>query len=199
MRRLGGGKRSGPAAQPATARDGVTELDKVEDLLREGVLAPLVGIHDAAEAQDKKGLSKILGRGGLPRFSAAQLWAMGQGQVAEMAGEDTWAAAVTFVRERAASLDIDRMLQMEAGGPAARLEILLIGRAGSGKRSLLDALQRVYPAVPDQTNLDKPGLRQLCITGSHGRQVRRATGPAAPHTSPGRGRARGGSGGGGSR
>lgn len=42
-------------------------------------------------------------------------------------------------------------------------QILLVGRDGSGKQTLFEALQRVFPVISEHTRLDTTGLRQLAL------------------------------------
>ena len=84
-------------------------------------------------ATDKKLINKIFAaRGGLPRFSAAQLWGMVQ-QYTPAGGANAWEDAIDFVSERAASLSIDRSLRAEQQRKPAMLEVLRVGRAGRGE------------------------------------------------------------------
>ena len=124
------------------------QWEAVEDWLREGVLAPLVGVEEEMAA-DKKLINKIFAaRGGLPRFSAAQLWVMVQ-QHTPAGGADAWEAAIAFVSERAASLSIDRSLRAEQQRKPMMLEVLLVGRSGSGRNTLLSSLQVWWPRDHD--------------------------------------------------
>ena len=158
LERGGGAAASGAAAAPDVAGAGID------------------GGGDAGGGLQRRGSLRFALRGSSThRFPATQLSHMLLGyidQVSDGRGHEVvWANARHALDERARSLSIDASLEQEqqqqqrerggAGGTPAT--VLVVGREGAGKRSLLHALTYAFHTVGEHTNLDGSGLRQLCL------------------------------------
>jgi len=142
----------------------------VESLLREGALAPLFELENGEDSRPRsRGGRMLLSLRGMtsPKFNASQLWPLLSKYLEDLeaAGEDPWVVADRMLAEHAISLRIDERLEAEYLSSLQLSEkppqLLLVGRDGSGKRTLFDSLQRVFPILEGHTNLGGPGIRQL--------------------------------------